>query len=149
MIKQPLLEMQLFTSSKETENKLRWDSMVGDTKFELYIPKWRVPTPPPSRIYVDVSVRRSESDDIPNLSPDDVEKDSTLTHEPIIATVEKYSTHTKTIRYRPLDNPESWEIGEPYIPYELTGEEAPRLRVIVLWDITSRGSFHASKEVAL
>jgi len=28
---------------KSTEQKLRWDEDVDGTKFEIYIPKWRVP----------------------------------------------------------------------------------------------------------
>lgn len=28
---------------KETENKYRWDADIDGVRFELYIPKWRVP----------------------------------------------------------------------------------------------------------
>ena len=35
---------------KSTDNKLRWDEDVDGIKFELYIPKWRVPEPVPPTI---------------------------------------------------------------------------------------------------
>ena len=133
--------MNRLEAASEPDNKLRWDMEIDDTRFSLYIPKWRVPQPWPSRIWVDVVPRRGEGADVSNLSPDDVAKDSTLTREPIIATVWKYSVHSQTVRYRPGGKPENWEIGEPYLPFALTYGEADRLRIIVLWDITSRGLF--------
>jgi len=141
MIQNVLIEMTLFQSAKETDNKLRWDSDIKGTKFSLYIPKWRVPKPWPAKIWVKVIPRRGEGDDQANLSLADVTKDSALTNEPIIVTVIKCKEHTETIRYSPSGNPSTWEIGEPYIPHPLTFDEAERLRLIVLWDIISRGSF--------
>ena len=97
--------------------------------------------PWPARIWVGVFPRRVESADPPNVTRADVEKDGTTRHEPIIATVEKHDEKTKTIRYRPTGDGKAWEIGEPYIPFALTHEGAERLRLIVLWDLTSRVMF--------
>lgn len=141
MTRNPLIEMTLLAAAKETENKLRWDADVEGTRFSLYVPKWRVPEPWPSRIWVGIVPRRSEGDDLPNVSLVDIQSDSTLRHEAIVATVQKSSVHTQTIRYRPTGDPNAWEIGEPYVPFPLTGNGSERLRLIVLWDVTSRGMF--------
>lgn len=141
MVKDALLEMTRFDCAKETENQLRWDAEVELTCFSLYIPKWRVPQPWPSRIWVSVTQRRSSSEELANLSAEAVVADSSLTHEPLVATVAKVKEHSKTIRYRPLGNDKLWEIGQPYVPIPLTHGGAERLRLIVLWDLTSRGDF--------
>jgi hypothetical protein len=140
MIKNALLEMTLGSSAKETANKLRWDALVDGVTFSLYIPKWRVPNPWPGHIWVLVLPRRQEGDDLPNLSKDDVEADSTTRKEPIVATVSRYSEHTETVRYTPGGDRDDWEIGEPYVPRTIAGEHG-LLRLIIMWDITSRGAF--------
>ena len=146
MIRNPLLEMSLLEAKKETDNKLRWDVDVEGTKFELYIPKWRIPEPWPSRIWVGVSPRRSAGDELPNLTREDVQSDGSLRHEPIVATVDKVSVHTATIKYQSTGNESTWEIGTPYVPFSLTGGRSERLRLIVLWDLTSRGMFLTGAE---
>lgn len=134
----PLLEMTMtqLEEAKETDNKLRWDAKVEETLFSLYIPKWRVPEPWPRSIWVKVLPRRQNSDDTPNLSRSEVESDSTFRQEPVITTVHWKSSHTETDRYSPVGPAETWEIGEPYIPHSLTFNGYPRLRLIILWDIT-------------
>ncbi len=57
-----------------------------------------------------------------------------------------HSKHTKTVRYSPIGEPDQWEIGEPYVPFTLTFDGAGRLRIIVLWDIKSRGLFRERVE---
>jgi hypothetical protein len=143
MIKKTLLEMTRLEAAKETDNKLRWDVEVEGTRFSLYIPKWRVPQPWPARILVDLVLHRGNFVDEANLSENDVAQDATLRHEPIIATITKLTKHTTTIRYSPSGDPKKWEIGEPYVPFPMTYGEADRLRIIVLWDIYSRGEFHS------
>ena len=39
---------------KFTERKFRWDEDIDGTKFELYIPQWRVPEPTPGMISVKI-----------------------------------------------------------------------------------------------
>lgn len=141
MSHRPFIEMSLLTSAKETENKLRWDAEVNEVTFSLYIPKWRVPNPWPAKIGVSLSVRRATCDDLPNLAAADVKVDSTLTLEPIVATIEWVSDKTSTAHYRPIGDKKRWELGEPYVPYSLLPEKAKRLRILVLWDISSRGGF--------
>lgn len=148
MVKNCLLEMTLFGAAKETDNKLRWDADVEGTNFALYIPKWRVPSPWPSRIWVNIFPRRVEGDDPANLSSADIEGDPSLKHEPIIATVSRFDEKTQTVRFRPVGDPKSWEIGEPYVPRALIRNGEERLRVVVMWDATSRGSFHQSAPIA-
>lgn len=133
MIGNSVLKMKRMSAAKETDNKIRWDAEVEGTAFELYIPKWRVPSPPPSQIWVLISPKRCETDDLPNLSESDVQTDLNLQAEPIVATVIRYSEHTETVRYRPVGYQAQWEIGEPYIPFALIPDQAHRLRVIVLW----------------
>jgi hypothetical protein len=147
MIDRALIEMTRLEAAKETDNKLRWDVNIDDSQFSLYIPKWRVPQPWPSRIWVDVVPRRGEGGDESNLSSSDVAQDSALTHEIIVATIKKLTVHTKTIRYCPVGNPDNWEIGEPYLPFALTYQGAERLRIIVLWDIASRGLFRGRADM--
>ena len=141
MIKTSLIEMTQFKSAKETDNKLRWDSDIQGVLFSLYIPKWRVPEPWPSKIWVKVNLCRNSGKDEANLSLSNVKEDSTLRHEPIVNTVLKYEEKTQTIRYCPVGEKENWEIGEPYIPISMTSNKAEKLRIIILWDIASRGSF--------
>lgn len=143
-----LLEMRLFDSFKETTNKLRWDADVDGTKFSIYIPKWRVPEPWPSRILVNVIRRRFIADDSPNMTEAAAMADPVIRHEPIIATVTKFSMHTETIRYQPSGNTSNWEIGSPYIPFALTCDEADHLRILIQWDITSRGRFNEPSPIA-
>lgn len=141
--RRPLLDLRLSVDAKETDNKLRWDTYVAedDTKFSIYIPKWRVPRPWPSRIYFCVTSRRSDDFEGPNLSPDLIQEDGALSQEPIVATARRYRNHTRTVRFRPLGDPATWEIGEPYIPYSLLEEGVVRVRLIVFWDLNSRGEF--------
>ncbi len=148
MIKDAFIEMTLFQSAKETDNKLRWDVDVEGTNFALYIPKWRVPQPWPSKICVQVFPRRYNGDDNFNLSPKDIETDSSLSNEPIIATITKMSEHSKTIKYQPIGEQKYWEIGEPYIPTQLTYNELDKLRIIIFWDLRSRGLFNNSEDAS-
>lgn len=39
---------------KETDNKIRWDKVIDNTPFELYIPKWIVPNPKPREIEIEI-----------------------------------------------------------------------------------------------
>jgi hypothetical protein len=141
MIRTLLLEMNQLEAAKETVNKLRWDLDVDGTRFSLYIPKWRVPEPWPSRICINIFPRRATCDDLPNVTQTDVSNDGTLRQEPIVATVLSVEEMTKTIHYRPVGDQKEWEIGEPYIPFALTDDRSQRLRLIVQWDLTSRGMF--------
>ncbi len=125
-------------ASKETEGKLRWSTYVpaDSTKFELYIPKWRVPTPWPGRVFVSVAVADAS---IPSGSP--VQSGSVSRAESIRAVVTPDRRHTKTYRYSPVGNPQEWEIGMPYIPYSLIPRGSGDLFIEVEWDLTSRGEF--------
>ena len=136
---------------KSTEQKLRWDEDVDGTNFAIYIPKWRVPEPTPPMISVNIV------DPDQQLSPDQEIQLSTagLTDDqireidawppvtrtveenpdlPIIAAVEFDRIHTQTVRYKPVGEPDRWELGQPYIPKSILSSDYPkRLILLVMW----------------
>src|SRR5438094_9710999 len=113
-----MIEMTLHELEKETDNKLRWDADVGEALFELYIPKWTVPTPWPLKILVKID---SVQTGLITNEACNKGNDKALS---IIAIAEKYKKHTKTVRYIPVGEKQDWQIGEPYIPYSLLPESA-------------------------
>lgn len=123
-------EIALMNPSKETDNKLRWWADVEGVSFKLYIPKWRVPAPWPVRLEVVVD-HEAASPETPIPPPTRLPE----FERRIIATLEKVQEHTETVRYRPIGHPDSWEIGEPYVPYTVLQAPPPeRLRLEVRWD---------------
>jgi len=60
-----MVEIALMEPSKETDNKLRWKADVEGVSFKLYVPKWRVPRPWPTRILVRVSEVPAGGEDQP------------------------------------------------------------------------------------
>jgi hypothetical protein len=143
--------------SKSTEQKLRWDEDVDGTKFELYIPKWRVPEPTPHLITVKIA-DASKFDPEQELSPgkqcelssagltsDQIREINSLLpvtwtnkpdrDSPIIAVVAFDRVHTETVRYSPIGAlPEDWEIGQPYIPISVLPADYPRRLILqVTW----------------
>lgn len=121
-------EITLMHPSKETDNKLRWSRDVEGVAFKLYIPKDRVPKPWPRRVHVTISEYSAGS-------PEAAASGQGNREEPIVCVVEKVSGHTETVRYRPLGDPKTWELGEPYIPLALLPANLPeRLHVEVRWD---------------
>jgi hypothetical protein len=136
-----MMEMTLLAESKQTDNKVRWDVDIERTRFSVYIPKWRVPEPWPS--IIQVSIEPSADDvGLGQLSGATV-KDPESLWKPIITDLELVRWHTRTIRYKPristrltdlVRNEQSlWEIGEPYIPIEMTFDGAKHLRITVRW----------------
>ena len=124
-------EIALMNPSKETDNKLRWRADVVGVSFSLYIPKWRVPAPWPERLKVVVDQQAVS----PATAPSPPRSGSPELERPIIAILEKVREHTKTVRYRPVGDSDSWEIGEPYVPYTVMPTPPPeRLRLEVRWD---------------
>ena len=125
-----MIELERLEIEKETPNKLRWGTTIDRVPFEIYIPKWRVPEPWPAKVYVKLKPIKSYSN-LPNhLSEVEV---PSVTNRPVVAYVESYKEHKHTLRYRPIGDKETWEIGEPYIPYSLTHNCAPILEITVYW----------------
>ena len=128
-------EVALMDSSKQTDNKLRWQADVDGVNFKLYIPKWRVPRPWPSRITVCISdvephVDRETSPFTVTNSPLEP-----LLEQPIVAIADRVSDHTQTARFAPRGDPKEWQIGEPYIPYSLLPDSSVRtVHIEVRWD---------------
>ena len=116
---------------KETDNKVRWTADVDGVTFSLYVPKWRVPEPWPSRIRVTVGPDSSET--LPSLSRVAAAGTPNLRRRPISARVAFVEDMTKTIRYAPTQRSPDEELGEPYVPKALTVGGADRLVVKVAW----------------
>ena len=127
--------------SKETKNKIFWETTVesgdkqgnpGTAEFRLYIHKWRVPEPCPEKIYV--KIEPSQLQEKPEfLTVEDAEEKPKLKSNPIVAIIHAFKPHTATLRYHPIGDQSEWEIGEPYVPYNLTHNEAEYLKITVMW----------------
>lgn len=129
-----MFAINLMNPSKVTENKLRWTANVRGTPFAFYIPKSCVPEPWPVQIHVRVTLVD------PNTQTP-IQRRHNLKH-PIIAFVKFDRSHTRTARYVPVGDYEDWEVGKPYIPYEILEKVSPgtspdRLRIEVHWDYTA------------
>jgi hypothetical protein len=127
---------------KETKNKLGWDTTVisddkdgnpGEVVFRLYVHKWRVPEPIPETIYVKIEPSQLQKKP-PFVSVDEVIDEPALRKKPIIAIIHAFKPHTATLRYHPIEDHTEWEIGEPYIPYNLTHGEAEYLKLTIRWN---------------
>jgi hypothetical protein len=136
-----MIEMTLLVEGKQTDNKVRWDVDIEGTKFSLHIPKWRVPEPWPA--VIQVFVEPSTGDMAPGLLRSETVEDPSSLRKPIIADLVLFEWKTRTIRYKPripkrltelVRNEQSLaEIGEPYIPIEMTFDGAEHLRFTVHW----------------
>jgi len=126
-----MIEMALLEEAKETDNKVRWDADIDGTRFELYIPKWRVPEPWPRLIRVTIEPHTQQHPRSLSLATASEAPESRK--EPIVTHLRKYREQTQTIRYRSEGDPSAWEIGEPYIPIPMTYGEAERLTITVKW----------------
>ena len=122
-----MFKLSLMVPSKETDNKLRWETDVEGVAFKLYIPKWRVPRPWSRLILVRLSAATSSQQQVP-LCGDDPDS-------PISAIVERICEHSETARFAPRGDPKDWQIGEPYIPYKILPSDSVRtLRIDIEWD---------------
>jgi hypothetical protein len=127
--------------SKETKNKIFWETTVesgdkqgnpGTAEFRLYIHKWRVPEPCPEKIYVRIELcQLHEKPEF--LIVEDAEEKPKLKSNPIVAIIHAFKPHTAALRYHPIGDQSEWEIGEPYIPYNLTHNEAEYLKITIAW----------------
>ena len=117
---------------KETDNKYRWDADIDGTKFELYIPKWRIPKIVPQKIKVSIYFP-PYLPNVSKLTPDFALKEPDLCTMPIISKVHHHSDHTKTIRYDPSEQNDP-EIGSPYIPFQLLPQKrVDNIVICVQW----------------
>ncbi len=127
-------EAILMNPSRDTGNKLRWESQIDGLRFTFYVPKRRVPVPWPKQIVVAVSelpLVVHEMHTAASAEPID-------THLPIVTTVGLDYRCLHSVRYRPIGEPATWEIGTTYIPYSLLRSDVPpRLQIEVRWDYTA------------
>jgi hypothetical protein len=117
---------------KETENKYRWDADIDGAKFELYIPKWRVPKIVPQKIKVTIYFP-PYLPSVSRLTRDFAKKDPDLCTTPITSKIQHHSDHKKTIRYNPSEQNDP-EIGSPYFPIQLLPQEpVDNMVICVQW----------------
>jgi len=130
------INMSINEIAKETENKVRWDAVIDNTNFALYIPKWRVPQPWPKVIYVTVSDETEKIKAYQPVTPEAADADPNLCTQKILAGLKLVKKHSNTIRYSPTaDDPKQWEIGEPYIPYCLLPKDCKEpLLIEINWE---------------
>jgi hypothetical protein len=76
----------------ETHNKVKWAARLGDTTFNFYIPKWRVPEPWPDCIAVTISISDDE-DSTRHGGRSMRAKDRSL---PISSVTDRVSDHSRT-----------------------------------------------------
>src|SRR5579883_3198195 len=96
------IECRLLTD-KLTDRKVRWNAEYDDAPFELYIPRWRVPDPIPTVIYVTIEPANPPADW--STYPPEHPPSRIASRDPIVALVDKVREHTKTVRYRPRGLP--------------------------------------------
>ena len=63
----------------------------------------------------------------------EIKRNKELKKKPIANMIRSFKEYTKTLRYQPLRDKNDWEIGEPYIPYELTHDSAEYLKLTINW----------------
>ncbi len=120
---------------KETSGMYRWDTMVEKAPLEIYILKWRVPDPYPSRISVEIFERAECPQAIYPIYQREVIANPQLCHNPIIAEVIFLEHHTLTAKYDPVLEKGVREIGNPFIPYALLPDPPPtRLVIVINWE---------------
>lgn len=132
------------TYYKDTSGMHRWDAMVERAPLEIYIYKWRVPEPYPSRISVEIFNRAEYSQSIYPLDRKEVNANPQLCYNPITAEVAFLENHTRTAKYDPVLGKGKREIGNPYIPYTLLSDPPPtRLVIVIKWG-KGNGNYHNS-----
>ncbi|NLW01382.1 MAG: hypothetical protein GXY97_06980 [Clostridiales bacterium] len=125
---------EMLEYQKETDNKYRWDNIHNGVKFELYIPKWRVPNPKPNSVYVEIFDKSSYNMDFKKHSRSKYENNEELKKNKIIAHVKWIADHTKTARFNPVVDSEEAEIGSLYVPFDLLPNRTSKELIIeVCW----------------
>jgi len=120
---------------KETDNKLRWDTKINGVLFEVYIPKWRIPDPRPETILVILYF--PPYDQLNNKKfycKSDITLNPQLRNNKICADLQKNQEHSKTMRFDPIGDKKSWEVGSLYIPFDLLpGKEITQVTAVIEW----------------
>jgi len=103
---------------KETDRFNRYSGFVDGVKFEIYIEKWRTPSPVPGSIFVEIGIPDDFEDKTKYKREDTSEKPSNL-NKPIYEELGYIEEMTKTIRYDPTAVRNEWQVGSVYIPKDL------------------------------
>lgn len=134
------MNMVSLEPSKMTQNMLRWSTYVekDDARFELYIPKWRVPGQWPGLIRVRIEAYQGDPAEFEE-SPYHRDR----LEDPIRVLVRRVSKLSSTMKYAPVGDSETWQIGKPYIPHSLVVEDSNLLAIEVEWDLSTNWEFDA------
>ena len=117
---------------KQTENKVRYQAIFKEAKFNLYIPKWRIPNPWPKKTIVHIDETLEELD---RHASQTALNGAAPIEGPINAIISNVVLHTQTVRFDPQGEKADWEIGATYIPSCLLPDPPPlRLLIQVNWD---------------
>ena len=103
---------------KETDRFYRYIEKVDDVKFEMYIEKWRTPTPKPDSILVEVGVPKDFSNK-KKYKPEDIDINPDKALNPIYEELKETEEKTETIRFDSILTRNDREIGSVYIPKDL------------------------------
>lgn len=121
---------------KETDNKLRWDKVIDNTPFELYIPKWRVPSPKPREIEIEILPPNNSVINNP-LTITQVNNNPNLKNSSITANLTMFGDNSRTVRYDPEGNENIWEIGSVYVPISILNQKGlygkERISIKIKW----------------
>lgn len=124
---------EILAFNKETEMKWRWIADINGVEFKIYVQKWRTPEPIPDKILVKIGSPEDAFENKLKYTQKEIEESPELKHEPIYEIVKKTDIMTETIRYNPIIERNDWELGEPYIPFELIPGEPNKLAIQVIW----------------
>ena len=125
---------EILAFNKETDRKWRWIADINGVELKIYIEKWRTPEPIPEKI----SVMIGTPEDFENerkYTQEEIEINPELRNEPIYELVKKTEVKTETMRYTPIVERNDWELGEPYIPFELLRDlDEDTLAIQIRWE---------------
>ncbi|MFX0142063.1 MAG: hypothetical protein ACFFDN_50970 [Candidatus Hodarchaeota archaeon] len=103
---------------KETDRFYRYSEYVDDVKFEIYIEKWRTPSPKPSNIIVEVGIP-NDFEEKTKYKQEDISNNPSNKNNPIYEELREIEEMTKTIRHDPIVTRNDWEVGSVYIPKDI------------------------------
>ena len=116
---------------KETERFCRYSEKIDEVKFTIYIEKWRMPSPTPSIILVEIGSPK----DFKNkrkYNQEDVSINPELKKNPIYEECREIEEKTQTIRHDPIVKRNDWELGSVYIPKDLV-PPSEIVSIVVEW----------------
>ena len=120
---------------KETENMHRWRKIIDNEPLQIYINKWRVPNPYPSRISVEIIKLDERNRFVNYLYPEELYVNPELFRNPIITRITYNEKRSVTFKYKTDLNKDVRETGDIFIPQKLLSLSPPkRLIIVINWE---------------